>query len=174
MIIGGSAMSHGELHDSNIRSPAFFIARTTAVCGQCGEPTRLIALALPQDHETLDADDWQHANLTAFIFYVVCLPQPVRNQLLQVAPFYRLDRSESTLSSYWSNHCERCDSLQDDHELFCEPDGAFTPTDEKSAAAIELMQVAAQFEAVAAGYAYQPEFFSFMRNSARSSWPSSF
>jgi hypothetical protein len=167
-------MFHGELHDSNIRSSAYFIARTTAACGHCGEPTRLIALALPEDHETLDADDWQPANLAAFVFYVVCLPDTVRNRLLQLAPLYRLDRSESTLSSYWSNHCERCDSLQDDHELFCEPDGAFTPTYEKSATAIELMHVDAQFEAVAAGYAYQPEFFEIMRNSARLSWPSSF
>ncbi len=167
-----------DLHDINIRSPNYLIARTNGVCWHCLESTRLIALALPQDHETLNpdpdtdteggelaADTWQLAKLNAFVFYVEYLPQAVRNRLLPLSPFYRLARSAPEMSSYWSNHCEVCGSLQGDHELFCEPGGAFTPANENAAAAIELMRVDAPFEAAAAGYAYQPEFFEFMRGS---------
>jgi hypothetical protein len=44
----------------------------------------------------------------------------------------------------------------DDHELFCEPEGAFLPTSESTAAAIHLVLVDEPFETSAAGYSYEP------------------
>jgi hypothetical protein len=60
--------------------------------------------------------------------------------------------------SYWANHCERCGALQEDHELFCEPEGAFLPTSPAAAATIELLSVHECLEAGAAGYAIDPAF----------------
>ena len=40
------------LPGANVRSPSYFVARTGMPCRHCGLPTRLLALALPQDHET--------------------------------------------------------------------------------------------------------------------------
>ena len=134
---------------------------------RCGESISLIAVALPHGHLTLetDVDGWETAAVNAFIFYVDYLPDEVGRQLQLFSPSYRLAYSDETLDTYWANHCERCGALQSDHELFCEPAGAFAPISESEAAAIELTVIEAPFEASAAGYAYQPEFFEFMRRS---------
>ena len=152
-------------HEINIRSASFLVARRRGVCIQCRDPIPLIAVALPHGHSTLDpdADRWETVTLNAFAFYVAYLPVEVGSRLQQYSSSYRLAYSEETLDTYWANHCERCSSLQSDHELFCEPGGAFTPISENEAAAIELTVIEEPFEASAAGYAYKPEFFAFMR-----------
>jgi hypothetical protein len=177
--------------NANVRSQTFYVARNNARCWHCGESTRVIALAVPQNHEILDAgvdadtegadevagakaddrdqpvlvllDAWQRANADAFLFYVDHLPDAVGDRLKQISPPFRMAYSSVTLNSYWANHCEHCGTLLDDHELHCEPEGAFMPSSESAAAAIQLSSVQAPFEAAAAGYALAPEFFRFMR-----------
>jgi hypothetical protein len=175
---------------ANVRSQTFYVARGNARCWHCGEATCLIALAVPHDHEILDAEAdeegdadgyadsdghaeannrdqpapgaWQRANADAFLFYVEYLPDGVLDQLKQISPSFRLAYSAVTLNSYWANHCEHCGTLLDDHELHCEPEGAFVPASESAAAAIQLSSVQAPFQAAAAGYAPAPEFLRFM------------
>jgi hypothetical protein len=166
---------HESQPDANIRSQTYFVARTSARCRHCGSWTRVLALAVPLSHQTLlptDADDcngaatagaWQRADLNAFVFYVERLPGEVQRRLIQLSPFFRLAHSAVTLSYYWANHCEHCRTLLDDHELHCEPDGAFMPSSEAAAAQIELLGMQEPLEALAGGYALEPEFFGFMR-----------
>jgi hypothetical protein len=169
-------MLPSEPHEINISSARFFIATRSTDCRNCGLPTLVIAIALPAGHQTLDAeaatdpgsrltgaDSWQVAAVSAFIFYVEYLPDAVRRLIGRLSSSYKLGHSESMEFACWVNHCEHCESLQDDHELFCEPGGAFTPISEREAAAIVLIAIETPFEASAAGYAYQPEFFEFMR-----------
>jgi hypothetical protein len=181
-------MSTIEPHpDANVRSQTFYVARSNARCWHCGESTDLIALVVPHDHEILemnegeDEDDnqdagakadgrdqpapdaWQRANADAFLFYVDYLPDGVRDQLKQISPSFRMAYSAVTLNSYWANHCEHCGTLLDDHELHCEPEGAFVPASESAAAVIQISQIPEPFEAAAAGYALAPEFFRFIR-----------
>jgi hypothetical protein len=166
------------LADANVRSHTYYVARTHVRCWHCGLPTRLLALAMPHNHETLDGDTqadadggdpasdaWQRAAVNAMLFYVERLPDDVRDRLNRISPFFRLAHSAATLNSYWANHCEHCGTLLGDHELHCEPDGAFMPSSEAAAANIQLQQIPEPFEAVAAGYAFEPEFFGFMRRS---------
>ncbi len=49
--------------------------------------------------------------------------------------------------------------MLDDHDLFCEPEGAFLPTSHARAAAIQLLRIDEPLEAAAAGYACDPQFF---------------
>jgi len=171
--------------DANVRSETFSVARSNALCRHCGESNNLIALVVPDNHEILEANEdedanphpdaeadvreppapdvWQRANANAVLFYVDYLPDGVRDRLQQISPFYRMGYSAVTLNSYWANHCEHCGTLLDDHELHCEPDGAFVPSNESAAAAIQLSSVQAPFHAAAAGYAPAPEFFRFAR-----------
>jgi hypothetical protein len=173
------------LPEANVRSPTYYVARTHVGCWHCGSSTGLLALAMPRNHETLDADilcdadadsdsddcdnskpnAWQRTNASAFVFYVEHLPLAVQNRLSQLSQRFRLGYSAATLNSYWANHCEHCGNLLGDHELHCEPDGAFMPSSEARATNIELLQIQEPFEAVAAGYAFEPEFFVFMRKS---------
>jgi hypothetical protein len=157
----------------NFRSSRYFLAHTVGVCWHCNALTSLFALALPPGHEALDLDDdapigetpedtWNVASHGAFLFYVEYLPDGVRRRVNGFAPSYRLGRSDAVEGFHWANHCERCDSLLDDHELFCEPEGAFLPTSEASAGLIHLLAVDEGFEAAVAGYAYEPQFFDAM------------
>jgi hypothetical protein len=166
------------LPGANVRSPSYFVARMSGLCPHCGLPTRLLALALPHDHETLneDAQDddrgsaerppeaWQRAGVNALLFYVERLPKEVRERLNQLSKLFRPAHSAATLTTYWANHCEHCGSVLDDHELHCEP-GAFMASSETAAANIELVRIPEPFAAVAAGYAMEPEFFACMRRS---------
>jgi hypothetical protein len=165
-----------SLADANVRSHTYYVARTNVRCWHCGLSTRLLALAVPHNHETLDGDTqadadcgdsasdaWQRAAVNAMLFYVERLSDDVQDRLNRISPFFRLAHSAATLNSYWANHCEHCGTLLGDHELHCEPDGAFMPSSEAAAANIQLQQIQEPFEAVAAGYAFEPEFFGFMR-----------
>ena len=177
------------LPEMNIRSPRYYIACTVSTCRHCGSPTALVAIAVPPGHETLDVDDdasdngsgdqtqhredpvaaWSVADHNAFLFYVDSLPAAVQKQINQYQPAYRpIDAAAAAPAagegsgSYWANHCEKCGGQLDDHELFCEPDGAFLPTSESTAAAIHLVLVDELFETSAAGYSYEPPHFDAM------------
>jgi hypothetical protein len=132
---------------------------------------------MPPTHETLDADEldsainggdlapheWHRAEANAFLFYVDRLSADAQRRLHGLSQHYRPARSAATQSICWANHCEQCDTLLDEHELHCEPDGAFAPSSEAAAAKIELLHINAPLQAAASGYALEPEFFSFMR-----------
>jgi hypothetical protein len=186
------ASHENHSHEINIRSPRYYIARTVSTCWHCGSPTALVAIAVPPGHETLDVDDdasdegsdgetqhrehpaaaWSAADHNAFVFYVDFLPAAVQERINQYQPAYRpLDADAATATatatgagsdSHWANHCEKCGCQLDDHELFCEPEGAFLPTSESTAAAIHLVLVDEPFEATAAGYSYEPPLFDAM------------
>jgi hypothetical protein len=159
-----------SLPDSNVRSNGYYVARTSGQCRHCGLSTGLLALAMPRNHETVDSDEqasdsWYCPEVHAILFHVELLSDAVQRRLKHVWPHFRLAYSAATLSSYWANHCEHCGTLLDDHDLHCEPDGAFVPSSEAAAKNIELLQVQEPFEAAAAGFAFEPEFFGYMRNS---------
>ncbi|MYN29554.1 DUF5710 domain-containing protein [Duganella levis] len=131
--------------DIGIRSDSYFLAQTVAMCWKCHELTSLFSFILPPGHETLeinedsdDGDYWFRHSDPATVSYVTDLPPHVVTQLKAVAPYYRLDFSKTTGSSYWMNHCEQCGMKQGDFEMHCEPGGAFFPMDQHAADRIVL------------------------------------
>jgi len=146
-----------QVPDANIRSSSYYIAETQAQCPACGRWTRVLALALPAPHEILIEDEWQPADVGAFLFYLTELPEEVRH-LLQTFSFFRLSGVEDASDPCWANHCEHCDAPVSDDELHCEP-GGFMPGHADEAQTISLIEVRQAFRAVAAGYAVDPEFF---------------
>ena len=92
------------------------------------------------------------------------LPDAVRDRLNDLSRCFRPAYCAATLDTYWANLCEHCGRPLGDHELHCEP-GVFMASSEAAAANIELIRIAEPFAAVAAGYAMDPEFFAFMRQS---------
>jgi hypothetical protein len=160
----------------NVRSKDYLIARTSGTCAHCGIKTPLLALVLPPSHETLtNGDDdgpsegepaagsWDRVPWSAFLFYVGYLPEDVKLCVERFSRTYRPAMSPAAQGgTYWANHCAHCGSLQEDHDLFCEPEGAFYPVDAASASAIELARVGGAFEAAAGGYACEPEYLEHM------------
>ena len=166
--------------DANVRSPTYYAARTAAPCPHCVKATRLLAMAMPVTHQTLDVDapgagedtgdglssgTWQRADAVAFLFYVQQVSDGVQHRLHELSRHFRLARSEASQNTYWANHCEHCGTLLGDHELHCEPGGAFAPSSKVFAAKIELLHINAPFQATASGYALEPEFLRHMRRS---------
>jgi hypothetical protein len=172
-------MAATDVPDANVRSPTYYAARTSTTCWHCGSPTRVVALAVPPEHETLDVEAphetgegadspphvWQRENGGAFLFYVEQLSDGVKRRLQRLSEHFRPAWSADTQGLYWANHCEHCEALLDDHELHCEPGGAFLPSSEAAASEVHLLHIREPFEAAAGGIALEPEFFAFMRKS---------
>jgi hypothetical protein len=159
-----------SLPDANIRSGTYYIARTECRCWHCGLSGGVLALAVPPQHETLHADTpiadlWQRSLAPAFLFFVECVTFDVQRRLRELSPCFRLTQDAVSSNSNWLNHCGRCGKQLGDYELHCEPEGAFMPTSEAAAAGIELVQIHEPLETTANGYAFEPEFFRFMRKS---------
>jgi hypothetical protein len=156
----------------NVRSQGYLIARTAGACSRCGLKTRLVALVLPPSHEAMslaedeqngpEADSWDPVPCSAFLFHVGYLPDEVRQRLEGFSKTYRPAASAAAQGSYWANHCEHCGSLQEDQDLFCEPEGAFFPVDAASASVIELTHIDEPFEAATGGYACEPQYLEHM------------
>jgi len=153
----------------NYRSRMYSIARALQRCGCCARLTAVVAVVLPPGHETLafdeDADEesapadvWEVAEAGALLFFIEYFPESVRARLQGVSRHYQLGHAEAG-PLYWTNQCSFCGAEQDDFELFCEPEGAFSPTSKEAAALIRLHEVSEPFEAEAAGYADAPELF---------------
>jgi len=154
------------LPDANVRSPTYYIARTNMRCPHCGSATLLLGLAVPPGHETLqvDADEpstRQRENANALLFYVESLSREVQDRLQALSRFYRLGFDAGANSAYWANHCEHCGALLGDHELYCEPEGAFLPSSATAATHVQFTQIREPFSAAAVGYACDPEFLVF-------------
>jgi len=154
---------------SNVRSGGYFIVRSIGECRRCRASTPLIALALPPGHQTLSMDTedaheastpgiWESAACSALLFYVETLPESVRRRLPEYAQAYRYAYSAESQGSYWANHCAGCGALAEDHDLFCEPDGAFLPMSGARTTDLELVWIDEPIEAAAGGYSCDPVF----------------
>jgi hypothetical protein len=156
------------LIDANVRSQFYFVARANTRCWHCNSLTRVLAFALPRGHEALDQDApeaWHHANGDALIFFVERLSEVVRSRLVGLSQCYRLSHCSATQSAYWVNHCEKCGEVLSDHELHCEFDGAFMSSSETAASNIQLLRIQEPFEASAAGYSFEPQYFGLVSRS---------
>lgn len=102
--------------------------------------------------------DWHSPAIRATLFYVRHLPQAVHRRIAALTSSFRLAESPATGDAYWMNHCEHCGAAQEDHDLHCEPGGAFMPTSAQAAAGIQLLQILEPFSAAAGGYSVDPEF----------------
>jgi len=164
----------------NVRAPRFLLGSSVDRCGRCGALTPVFALALPAGHgvcwpdEDEDGADaaagadpslgpWEVCDGVALLFHVERLSAGVESQLLRFAPSLRLvaDAVDPGPNHCWANHCGHCQAVLDDHDLFCEPEGAFLPISVAAAERIHFMAIETAFEGFAAGYAYEPAFFAF-------------
>jgi hypothetical protein len=151
-----------QLPDANIRASSYLVAEMQVRCAHCGQPCRVIALALPPNHETLFEDEWQTVDTNAFIFHLASLPDAISGHLLERCAEFHQIRGAGSAESHWANHCPHCEAVFSEDELHCEP-GGFMPSDALEAQAISLTHVQQELSGCAAGYALDPEFFASMR-----------
>ena len=157
---------NAPLPNANLRAQSYYIARTCVACPHCGASTLLTALALGSGHEARDDEwgDWETVQANAFCFYVAAVSRAVYRRLRRNAPNFKFMRSDSAGNRYWANHCQHCDLVLADDDLHGEPGvHGFVLCSAEHATSIDLIEVREPFEALAGGYALEPEFFSFMR-----------
>jgi hypothetical protein len=135
-----------------VRARSHFIARSATKCWACNKLTSVYGFVLPSGHEILefgeeeDAPDiWCRYDEPAIVYYISNLQQAVVDRIRSFTKRYRVAYSKTTRSSYWMNHCEHCGMKQGDFEMYCEPGGAFYPTDDTEASAIILNKFAEPF-----------------------------
>jgi hypothetical protein len=141
-------------NDIGVRAEEYYIAEGNRACWKCGQSTRVFCFLLPVGHEILSEEGeygdeelytWQRNDAPTMMSYVTNLTPGVVEKLRPFGDIYRLNRSETTQSQYWMNHCENCGAKQGDFQLHSEPGGAFFPMDEEAAAQIALHHVAEPF-----------------------------
>jgi hypothetical protein len=156
-----------DLLQPNFRSSHYSIAQLSVDCWFCGASTRVVAVVLPNGHETLDEPDeqgnqsWRAAAGNALLFFIDQVPRSVQVHLRLLAPGFQQAWSDEAEDTQWANHCEHCDELLDDDELHCEPGGTFMPMTEAQGAKIRLIKILEPLEAAASGYSPEPEFVRF-------------
>ena len=155
--------------DISVRSSCYFIAQTTKPCWKCSESTSVYGFILPVGHETLEPDDedderdaWYRYDEPTIVHYVTDLLPAVAARIKAFSRHYRIDFSKTTQSSYWMNHCEHCGMKQGDFEMYCEPQGAFFPVDERAAFMIVLHECVEPF-GCNGSRAYGDHLFEYMR-----------
>jgi hypothetical protein len=151
------------------RAATYAILSATARCGACGDFTHVVAIAVPAAHEVFAGDAWEPGSSGVRLFYVESLPASVRQRLALLAPWYRSSEprvvavakdTRDLAERGWGNHCEHCDAPLDDHDLHCEPDGAFTPAlsgaDSGAAMRVLRWEIREPLEVVAGGAGDDP------------------
>ncbi len=151
------------------RAATYAILSATARCGACGDFTHVVAIAVPAAHEVFAGDTWEPGSSGVRLFYVESIPASVRQRLALLAPWYR--SSEPRVVAFakdprdlagrgWGNHCEHCDAPLEDHDLHCEPDGAFAAALTAVGASAETRvlrwEIRAPLEVVAGGAGDDP------------------
>lgn len=139
-----------------IRADRYAIASASAQCPACGRWTQVVSLVAPERHERLLERDWETVAERVSLFYVTQLSAGVRRRLATLTPWYRQPAAASQPG--FVNHCEHCAHPLDDHDLHCEPGGAFQPQTLAEAQGIRVWEIAEDLDAEAGGCGHDPAF----------------
>jgi hypothetical protein len=148
-----------DADELNCRSAGYLLAQSVFACWRCLQPTSVFCLGLSPGYERRLEDNWESVSADALLFYVEYLPPDVALVLQELSPQYRLDNSTTTNRVYWVNHCQHCGALLEDHDLHCEPDGAFLPASAHVAEQILFVGIEGQFLARVGGISEEASFF---------------
>jgi hypothetical protein len=152
-----------DAHELNFRSTGYLLAQSVFACWHCLRPTAVFCLGSSPGHERHLGDKWESVDMDVLLFYVEYLPPDVAMVLQELSPQYRPDNSATTKRNYWINHCQHCGALLEDHDLHCEPDGAFLPATAHVAEQILFVAITGLFLARVGGISEGPSFFASQR-----------
>ena len=113
--------------ESSPYSAPFYLLRSHEDCEQCGTSCRVVAL-VSGDEEPL------------MFSFISSMPDDFLLTVTAIHPDYELAVVELAETSYYCNAC-KCGAHFDDFALFCEPGGAFFPTEDEEAARIDVIKL---------------------------------
>jgi len=172
-------MSDGRSQPVLILHPPVYILVSEHECWPCHKITPVITLATARAQEEdrpgarlNDLDDDGGAG-----FYVLSnvgtLPDRLLAILQEYCQGYRYARSEAGDTSYFMNHCLRCDTPLDDRDLHDEPGSAFFPETAEDCDRLVLVELPLTKPCVlASSYAVRADSDFILRHSARETYRS--
>lgn len=113
----------------NYSSP-FYLFLSSEDCWKCGTSCRVIAIASGEGQPFVLSD-------------IRDMPEEFLLAITAVQPYYEKRYSKMAGREYFMNICP-CGALFGDFYLYCEPGGAFFPTEEDEAARIEVIEIPLQ------------------------------
>jgi hypothetical protein len=122
-------------HEYSIVSEQASIARATTDCWKCGASTEVICIYC--ESGLIDGDPYDAFTVSN----ITSTDDGLRRQLARW-PFFRLGYDRIAGERCLANHCPRCNALQADYYLHCEPDGAFFTLKGPRGAAIKFERLA--------------------------------
>lgn len=137
-------------HEYTVRASRFAVIQSSQTCWRCKQNTPVVGLLVPAEHEHLWVDDdpaldeWEEPDSASIVSHVSRLPAGVLVRLQTVSPHYRWGSSKAG-GEYFMNHCAKCGTLQGDHFLYSEPDGAFFLMSEEEASRIHTTAIEEPF-----------------------------
>jgi hypothetical protein len=139
-----------------IRADRYAIASASAACPACAGWTHVVALVAPQRHERWGEQGWEPVAERASLFYVTAICASVSRRLGSLGPWYR--PATPGAEALFTNHCEHCAHPLEDHDLHCEPGGAFSPRSLAEAQSISVWDIDEALDADASGFSHDPAF----------------
>jgi len=139
-----------------IRANRYAIVSASALCPACSRWTHVVALVAPQHHERRGEQAWEPVAERASVFDVTDLSASVLRRLASLSPWYR--KTSEGPGAGFANHCEHCAQPLADHDLHCEPGGAFQPQTVGEAQAISVWDIDEALDAEASGFSHDPDF----------------
>lgn len=115
------------LHDIETYSAPFYLFRSSEDCWKCGDTCRVVALASGMEEPFVLSD-------------ILAMPEEFLLAITAAQPNYERRYSKMAGTEYFMNTCQ-CGAHFGDFYLYCEPGGAFFPTEEDEAARIEVIEL---------------------------------
>lgn len=126
-----------EKNPSIILPSEVSIVHASRPCWKCQHNNRVIAIAggyfYEKDMSERDEAVWLAQDFFTLFQQVAAISDNLQTFLKDYYPHFKSARTHSSEGAYWCNHCESCNSIQDDWFLFDEAGSVFNPT-EKAAA----------------------------------------
>ncbi len=115
------------LHDIETFSPPFYLFRSSEDCWKCGKTCRVVALASGKEEPFVLSD-------------IRSMPDEFLLAITAAQPNYERRHSKMADTEYFMNTCP-CGAHFGDFYLYCEPGGAFFPTEEDEASRVEVIEL---------------------------------
>ncbi len=123
-----------------------YICFNSRKCWKCGSKTPVIAIS-GKIFDVKDTDtDWESFKQFEFFYNIEYIPEELSNIISKHFPFLKIGYSQTLGSSYWLNHCIKCNAIQGDYYNLEEFNAPFLPTEEIEAIKITLIRVNLTFD----------------------------
>lgn len=140
------------MHDGSLEPltifPPIYLVLSEHGCWRCHKITPVISLAteridMDATHLLGEEDDQEENAETEFFVLsnITTLPDKVLSTVQEYCPGYRYTYSRSANTSYFMNHCLRCDAPLGDFYMHDEPGAAFFPETEEECRRLVLVEL---------------------------------